>query len=410
MAETNTLSPTQVAWDAYAEVLRNQREALISHNISSDPMIREQGLYALHSQEATAFNMYMYPRQQYPLFFQQAMPFPVGLSWGMPCPDFLSHQTFINGANTYRVYGNMTANFWSTLQLFKSFWGEGQVEMLANVDFDKIPVKDNGDFEIYLGPNPPPDAKDQYWVKLDPDANNIMLALRETFYDWENDQQMDLHIENLDRSSDAPLYFSETELAERIGKARKFVEYNFQFMMASVNKLIGQAESIHGLPYLNMFFHNDQAARDGGNPLATFVGMTYDLAPDEAIIIDMAPAEARYWSIQLGSVWAQTSDFSYHQSSINGAQAHMDEDGHFRAVLSLTDPEVPNWLDPASIPTGVAMLRFYKYKEVVIPATKKVPLAEVRQHLPESTPTVTPGQRATQLRRRRDASLKRYGL
>ncbi len=408
MAENTNLSPSQIAWQKYVATLREQRETLLAHNITSDPLIREQGLYALHSQEVTAFNMYVSPRQLYPAFYQHSMPMPLGLSWGMPCPDFLSHNAFIDGAHTYRIYGNRKSNFWSTLQLFKTFWGEGKVEMLANVDFDEIPFTKEGDFEIFLGPTPPITNDGRYWVKLDSGANNIMLSLRETFYDWENDQRMELHIETLDRPADAPIYFSETELAARIEKSRQFAEYNFHYMMETVKKLMGDADSIHGLPHLNRFFHNDEAARHGGNPLATFVGMTYDLQPDEAIIIDMAPVEARYWSIQLGTVWSQTTDFSYHQSSINGAQAIFDSDGHFRAVLSLTDPGVPNWLDPAGVPTGAATLRFYKYKEVVVPSARKVPLADVRRYLPKDTSAISPTQRAENLQQRQAASLKRY--
>jgi hypothetical protein len=34
---------------------------------------------------------------------------------------------------------------------------------------------------------------------------------------------------------------------------------------------------------------------------------------------------------------------------------------------------------------------------------------ELRQHLPLDTPTLTPEQRASQLRIRRDAALRRYG-
>ena len=40
-----------------------------------------------------------------------------------------------------------------------------------------------------------------------------------------------------------------------------------------------------------------------------------------------------------------TVDWVNRQSSLNDAQAHIDSDGRFRAVISQQDPGVPNWLD-----------------------------------------------------------------
>ncbi len=130
MAAEQITSPTQAAWDRFVETLREQRETLLAHPVASDLAIRAQGLYALLSQESSAFNMYVEPRQQYPRFTLPVMPQPVGYSWGMPCPDFLSYIAFVDGTKNYRIYGKRKNNYWSTLQLFSSFWGEGTVKML----------------------------------------------------------------------------------------------------------------------------------------------------------------------------------------------------------------------------------------------------------------------------------------
>ncbi|MBP6683363.1 MAG: DUF1254 domain-containing protein [Halioglobus sp.] len=408
IADPTALAPTQAAWDSYAATLREQREILLAHRVATDQRIRDQGLYALHSQEASAFAMYVEPRQQYPQFSLPVMPQPVGYSWGLPSPDFLSYIAFIDGAHNYRIYGKRSNNYWATLQLFSSFWGEGKVSVLGHVDFDEIPTGKEGAFEIFLGPNPPVDD-DRYWVKLDPAAANIQLSLRETFYDWQKDQRMELHIETLDRDENAPLHFDEAELARRIDKARRFVEYNFKYMIDAIDKVMGEYQSIHEVPYLNQFQSPDSAAGQGGNPLAAYISMIYDLGPDEALVIDMPPVEARYWSFQTGTLWSQTTDFTYHQSSINGAQAVLDQDGHFRAVLSLQDPGVPNWIDPAGIPTGICVLRLYKFKQALVPTVTKVALSEVREHLPSHTPVVSLQQRSAALAARRDAVLRRYG-
>jgi hypothetical protein len=400
-------SPAQAAWERYRATFAEQRETFLRHEFAKDPQLRAQGLYLLQSQEVSAFNIYVAPRQQYPALYVDSFFMPLELSWGMPNPDFVNHNGFIDGAHTYRVYGARKGSYWSTLQVFRGFWGDEVQGNQANVDFDDIPFHADGSFEFFLGPNPPADLKGQYWVKLDPAVHNAMLAMRETFYDWDRDQPMDLHIECLDCDAGAPIYFDEDELAARIEKARKWAEFHFNYAMGGAQRYVGTPET----PALarNQFHANTAGRQQGGNPLGYWIGMMYELNPDDALVIEMPVIEARYWGFQLGSVWGQTTDYSYHQSSINGAQAKLDADGKFRAVLSLKDPGVPNWLDPAGLPVGAALLRFYKSDDFVVPTVARVKLADLRNHLPKDTPVVSPEQRKAELKARRIASLRRYG-
>ena len=69
---------------------------------------------------------------------------------------------------------------------------------------------------------------------------------------------------------------------------------------------------------------------------------------------------------------------------------------------------MPNWLDKADYPWGIIQMRWNLASEYPDPTIKKVPFADVRRHLPEDTPVVTPGERREQLRVRREgAQLRR---
>jgi hypothetical protein len=50
-------------------------------------------------------------------------------------------------------------------------------------------------------------------------------------------------------------------------------------------------------------------------------------------------------------VWLRLQEI-YRLSSTNGHYAKISSDGKFRAVISLEDPGVPNWLDPAGFKQG----------------------------------------------------------
>jgi hypothetical protein len=404
-------SPAHAAWLRYRSTLAEQHERFLNSEFAKDPALRAQGLYFLQSQEAVAFNLYIAPRQHYPVLYTQSIFMPLELSWGMPNPDFLNHNGFIDGAHSYRVYGNMRGIRWATLQVMRGFWGDEVQGNLANIDFDDLPVKADGSFEIFLGPNPPSKPDGKYWVRLDPTIHNSMLALREVAYDWTREGPMEVHIECLDRGPGAPIYFDEQALANRIDKARKWTAANFEYAMRGAQPFQQGAHTLKGVERrdANRFYSNETGRKEGGNPLGYWLSMHYDIGPGDALIIDMPVIQARYWGFQLGSVWSQTTDYSYHHSSINNAQARIDSDGRFRAVLSLKDPGVPNWLDPAGLARGTALLRFYKSEGYVTPAVTKVRLAEVRRYLPRDTAVVSAGQRQLALDARRLASLRRYG-
>lgn len=393
-----TMAEAQAQWDS---TIARARSELLAHRHAKDPALLAQGHYFLGTLQTVAFNMYVAPRQQYPAFYTQSFFMPFELTWGTQNPDFLNHNAFLDGAHTYRIWGNAKGSYWTTIQAMAGFWGDDKMAMLGHIDFDDIPISENGDFEIFMGPNPPTDTGGKTWLKLDPEARNVMLAVREVYMDWGRERILDLHIETLDRDAQAPMWFDEAEMARRYVKAAKFVDYAWKFSSGQM------AASKEPAP-VNKFKTDGTAGQHGGNPVAAYIGMDYQIGPEDALIIEMTAIEARYWGFQTSSVWGQTNDYSYHQSSLNAEQVRTDADGKVRLVLSLTDPGVPNWLDPVGIGTGSVLLRWYKAKGTATPETRLVPLADLRKHLPADTPTVSPAQRAEQLKARARASLRRF--
>jgi len=393
-----TMAEAQAQWDA---AIARARSELLAHRHAKDPALLAQGHYFLGTLQTVAFNMYVAPRQQYPAFYTQSFFMPFELTWGTQNPDFLNHNAFLDGAHTYRIWGNAKGNYWTTIQAMAGFWGDEKMAMLGHIDFDDIPIAENGDFEIFMGPNPPADTKGKTWLKLHPEARNVMLAVREVYMGWDRERILDLHIETLDRDEVAPMWFDEAEMARRYAKAAKFVDYAWKFSSGQMNPSKEPAP-------VNNFKTDGTAGQHGGNPVAAYIGMDYQIGPKDALIIEMTAIEARYWGFQTSSVWGQTNDYSYHQSSLNAEQVRTDADGKVRLLLSLADPGVPNWLDPVGIGTGSVLLRWYKAKGTATPVTRLVPLADLRKHLPTDTPTVSSAERAEQLKVRARASLRRF--
>jgi hypothetical protein len=160
---------------------------------------------------------------------------------------------------------------------------------------------------------------------------------------------------------------------------------------------------------VNTFLRSKKIDELGGLPEQAYYDGIHEIDDDEALIIEIElPEQARYWQALVADDRFCTVDWVNRQSSLNDVQAHIDSDGRFRAVISRRDPGVPNWLDKADYPWGIIQMRINKASSYPDPTIVKVPVADVRTHLPADTPVVTPEQRAEQLRRRREgAQLRR---
>ena len=134
----------------------------------------------------------------------------------------------------------------------------------------------------------------------------------------------------------------------------------------------------------------------------------YRCQPDEAIILEVKPPEAKYWNFQLGNLQWEALD--YHQSctAVNGHQAVLDEDGMLRVVISHRDPGVPNWFDTSGRTLGLISGRYFDSETAPEPTLTKVAFASLSKHLPANTPTVSVEQRQQQMRARQLSSVRRH--
>jgi hypothetical protein len=135
---------------------------------------------------------------------------------------------------------------------------------------------------------------------------------------------------------------------------------------------------------------------------------SFELGPDEALMVEVTPPEGLYWSYSLGNPWWETVDYALHQSSLNGHQAVLDDDGLLRVVIAHEDPGVANWLDTAGHSAGPVILRCVRTETAPVPTTRVVPFAGVAAELPAGTRRVTPEERRAVIDARRVAVSKRF--
>ncbi|MET0986990.1 MAG: hypothetical protein ABW034_16455, partial [Steroidobacteraceae bacterium] len=213
-------------------------------------------------------------------------------------------------------------------------------------------------------------------------------------------------LEAMDRQSTDRIQPDEEEMNRRLLAAARFMRFSANFSLNTTRKVLEVAGGMNGFQTVDA----STAADIGGNKASFFFFMVYQIEADEALVLEFDLPPARYWGLSLGNVWFGGLDYSYHQSSLNAHQAVLDRDGKFRAVIAMTDPGVPNWIDPVDTPLGIVLMRVYHGQGTPAGTAKKVPLARAREHMPPDTATVTPEQRHAILERRKRASLRRYGF
>jgi hypothetical protein len=320
---------------------------------------------------------------------------------GGPDPDYVYSTTEIDVDGVYRISGfRGTSRFVEITQqafdMMAPAHMDGGTPMAVTLDLDDLTIGDDGSFSVLLSAERPADHSGDWW-EIDPRARRLLM--RRCSCDWTNEEDARVAIDRLD---DGGADMTPEEIARRFSDLSAWIEGMIEFDM----NLVRYYREHHGV---NQFMRSSKIDQMGGLPRQAYYDGIHEIDDDEALILETPlPEKVRYWQALVGDDRFCTVDWVNRQSSLNDAQAHIDSDGRFRAVISRLDPGVPNWLDKGDYPWGIIQMRWNLASEYPDPTMVKVPFADIRAHLPDDTPVVTPDERREQLRRRREgAQLRR---
>ena len=102
----------------------------------------------------------------------------------------------------------------------------------------------------------------------------------------------------------------------------------------------------------------DSALAAGGDPNIAYYHGWFELAEDEALVIDITPPECDFWNFQLANYWLESLDYRYFPVHLNQGTATYRPDGSVRIVVATTDPGVPNWIDTCGHRHGTMCVRW----------------------------------------------------
>lgn len=346
--------------------------------------------------------------QGYFLYFQSTpdhpdwAPFLNSVFLLQPNPDDTYLFAPVRGDAVYRVRGERGSVKILTFSTGANMMGMADApgKNFGYFDADDLALGPEGELDVIFSTERPPGHHGN-WLPLHPEAEFIMV--RQRAYDWAGERDARLTIERIG----APPLKPRPDPAQLDRQMRAllggFTQRLSRMWLTYQNNALAR-----GL--INKI---ELADFGGAVPVQAYWQGMFQFEPDEALILETSlPSPQRYWNVQLNDELWNAAEFVYRQSSLNGHQARLDSDGRFRAVIALEDPGVPNWLDPVGTRNGMLIGRWYGDPvlppDLPIPTLTRVPVQELRRHLPADTPTIRPEERAAQLAARRyGAQLRR---
>lgn len=325
-----------------------------------------------------------------------------------PNADTIYYRAPVRGDGTYRLTGHRGTVLFVVISLsgggaptgpFRiTDQPSGQPWAADSYYLDDFHIEEDGSFEIIFAPQKPAWYQGENWRPLKPQMTS--LGVRQVAYDWNTEEDAQFAIERVDVPAARPRATAD-DIRKRLGQVVTWIE-------SSVGYWYDVVADMHDRGVINTLEYN-RFSDIGGLGTQYYYQGIFRIAADEALIMETAvPEKCQYWSVQLTDELFSTIDYYTRQASLNARQVRLDADGKFRAVVALQDPGVPNWLDTGGYEQGTIQGRWNHCDSHPLPSLKKVPFDDLRSHLPEDTPSVTPAEREQSLRlRRRGGQLRR---
>lgn len=384
MTDRNDAQLLDAAWQGFAAQLRSSGAAVAAAPFADNERDLAEGyrylarLIAYAIQEGFGFDDPAFP------FFHRGLDDLA--PWGAPNVDNVYLRAAVDGRHVYRVSGNVR-----DLHGFVINVNEGVFPVFPGfrtsyeTSHRELEIAADGGFELILGGERRPGN----WIPLGPRDRGF--SIREYFYDWSRHRPAELHIERIGGEGEAPPAPTARSVDDTLRRAVHWAETVATYYLGRLRNEMADAQPNSLPPPLK---------RVPGSAYAHYGVTFFDLAPDEALYIEMPVVPAPYWSFQLYNLWNEFTDPFHRSTSINGHQAHIDADGMFRAVIAHRDPGIANWLDTAGQRRGYLWYRWFWADRVPAPKGEVIALADARKRVAEPA-WITPDARKLQLAARR---------
>jgi hypothetical protein len=376
------------AWHDFCDKLKSVGDHITTDAYSAEPRDRTEGFRYLTRMMSYAMRMEIECGDaEFPQLCRYENPFD---QWGGPNPDNTYLRCAIHPDYEYRVWGNLTDMRQIIISLQEGDMQLKQYGVYSEQGLDNWKVGPDGEWEMIISSVKP--AGDVNWMPMHELAR--MFQVRIYLSDWVNDTSPTLHIERVGGEGLAPPPPDPAKLAVALDRAANWVAESASYWNVYTRKGFERATPNVTSPAIST---------PGGADNIKYGSCFWDLADDDAIVIECDEPEAQYFNFCIHTLdWLESGDFANRQVSLAGHQLHRDTDGKIRVVLSSTDPGVPNWIDAEGRKTGMLVYRFVWATSNPVPIGELVKVGDVRSKMPADHPVIDVAERRRRLSARRE--------
>ncbi len=284
---------------------------------------------------------------------------------GADNPDNTYFNSTISGDHEYRIFGTRgTAPYLTFGSKANRYAVDGTMATTGEINAKDIDINPDGTFEIIASQRP----RNRNWLPLAPDSD--MIIGRETFLDRKAEVPCKIKIERIDGPK-APLPLTAAEIDQGLqaaakwvqGTAKTFADWT-QLFMQQPNQLppIHQAMSVNG----------------GGDPNIRYYHGYWELAPDEALVIESEVPDCVFWNFQLDNYWMESLEYRWLPVWVNKHSAKYNPDGSVTIVIADQDPGIGNFIYTDHHLSGTMLLRWVSATSDPQPRCRVVKLASLK--------------------------------
>jgi hypothetical protein len=353
------------AWSDFGRALERAGDVILRPGSPLDPFDRAEGFRYLSRLARVALESYVEFAD--PLFPVLRRPAHETVKIGADNPDNYYQSAAVSGAHEYRLCGTRgTVHYLGFGTYAGSYGSKARRGQTGHLDAREMRVEPDGAFEVVLSVREQPGRN---WLRMEPDTSSLIV--RQTFQDRGRERIADLRLERIGaKGTPAPL--SPAFLDHGLQAAAAYVQGTAALFADWAE---GFAERKNELPR----FDPAVAAAAHGDPNIVYYHGYWELAPGEALVVEVVPPRCEYWNFQVNNHWMESLDYRYHRIALNHRDAVLDRDGTARIVLAPEDPGVPNWLDTAGHRRGTMCLRWVGAEEHPDPTTRVVKATALRR-------------------------------
>lgn len=394
------------AWGIFCDKLKAAGDKVFKDYNAPTPLQRADGFRFLTQNLGQAFDLALETKDpRFPMLHAFCNP---TRKLGGDNADFTYIQAWVDGNSIYRISGNRgTARFLNFVvhgPRTPAAYGGGATRPLhepfgdmpeANLLGHQLKCQWDGSFELYIGgPERGPN-----WLPTTPGTRKLFL--RQGFDSWD-ELPARMRIERIDMAEPKPVPTpkSMTDAFEWAG----------MFVTDMMNDWPDWPFEQGGVDYQNPNtfppLDNVEADKKRGR---TIVNMYWEIAPDEALIVEFANHDG-FWAFTNMGTFMSSMDYLYRNVSYSPARSKVDSDGKVRFVLAHDDPGYHNWIDTQGFVRGNLTYRNLMSTEETLFTTKLVKRAELEHAMHADSARCTPEERVAQLQARFNSICRRYNL